>query len=150
MSVKLPRGTRVDVTSGDYEGGRGTVVGFLPDGTHRVWLDEEDETHPFDRDELQVHVTPESQRIMDRNDLLDLRNRLDVRYDWHEPVNQDVTVEIRGKHFDNAGFWDDDHAGRGSDGKDYEELHVAILQDGDQVATVNLATLFAWATGYDQ
>jgi hypothetical protein len=150
MSYRLPRGTRVKVTNGVDEGNRGTVVGTLPDGTHRVWLDDEGDSYLFNRNELDVHTPPLSRRIIDRDELMDLKYTLGVGHDWHEPDEQGVTVEVHGKSFDNAGFWDDDHAGRGSDGKDIEELHVVIFQNGDQVATVNLATLFAWATGYDQ
>lgn len=144
----MRRGTRVKVTSGVSAGQRGTVVEPLADNRFLVYLDEESERYVFKRSELEVHVEPPSVRIMDHAELLELAASLGVRPDWHEPDESGVTVEIRGKEFDNAGFWDDDHRGNGSAGKDHEELHVAILKDGDQVATVNLATLFAFATGY--
>lgn len=84
-------------------------------------------------------------RINSRSELVELAARLGVRADWHEPDEQDVTAETYGMSFDNAGFWAD---GR-SDGKRYEEMYVELRKDGEPVAAVNLATLFAWATGFD-
>lgn len=85
-------------------------------------------------------------RITDRAELVELANELGARPDWHEPDEQDLTVETDGVAFDNAGFWPDDPD------RPYGmilEHHVTILKDGKPVAAVNLAMLFAWATGYD-
>jgi hypothetical protein len=70
-----------------------------------------------------------------------LANQLGVRADWHEPDEQDVTAQVRGVTFDNAGFWP-------SPDSPYAELHVVFYQDNQAVAAVNLATLCAWASGY--
>ena len=88
--------------------------------------------------------------ITTREQLIDLARDLRVRPSWHEPDEQNVTARVRGKEFDNAGFW----------GENDGELCV-ILSVGSQhcdecgkpevtedVAIVNLATLFAWATGH--
>lgn len=99
--------------------------------------------------------------------LRELQQALKVRPDWHEPDEQDVTARVFGFSFDNAGFW-------GSEGKvttlpqderqekwfnhyntaselarreDHEEMYVALYRDGDRVAEINLATLFAFACG---
>lgn len=85
-------------------------------------------------------------RITERSELIDLANELGVRPDWHEPDEQIVTVETAGVSFDNAGFWPDDAS------RPYGSIlehHVTILKDGKPVGVVNLATLFAWATGLD-
>jgi hypothetical protein len=87
-----------------------------------------------------------------REDLTALAKELGVRPDWHEPSGQEVTAEVRGKDFDNAGFYGmaaeaewlarhgDDHS---------VEMYVRLRKDGAPVADVPLATLFAWATGYE-
>jgi hypothetical protein len=82
-------------------------------------------------------------RITEKSELLALANELGMRPDWHEPDEQDVTVEVHGVSFDNAGFWPD------RDGLEPSilEHHVILKKDGETVAAVNLATLFAWATG---
>ena len=93
-------------------------------------------------------------RISTQDDLVALANRLGVRPDWHEPDEQDVTAQVHGGSFDNAGFWGKEeydcwvaeygHA-RANAGI---EKWVTLWQHGRPVAEVNLATLFAWACGY--
>jgi hypothetical protein len=82
--------------------------------------------------------------IKTRNELKDLANELNMQFDWHEPDEQDVTATVVGHTFDNAGFWPltDTNAA-------ILEQHVILLHDGVAVAAVNLATLFAWATGLE-
>lgn len=50
--------------------------------------------------------------------------------------------------FDNAGTWGPDFDARHSDGtgEEFREISVVLRHDGEPVAEVNLATLFAWAT----
>lgn len=82
-------------------------------------------------------------RITKKSQLEGLALMLGVRADWHEPDEQDVTIEVAGESFDNAGFWpqdpDDPFA------SSTLEYHVIIKHDDTPVATVNLATLFSWA-----
>lgn len=82
------------------------------------------------------------QEILTPQELAALADRLNMRLDWHEPDEADVTAEVQGVEFDNAGFWPDD----GTIPKHIVEMHVILKQDGEPVAAVNLATLFAWAT----
>jgi hypothetical protein len=85
---------------------------------------------------------PKLRLIHTRSELIDLHRELGLRADWHEPDEQDVTARTEGSTFDNAGFW-------GVPGSALnQELHVVIYQQDRAVAAVNLATLFAWATGY--
>jgi len=58
---------------------------------------------------------------------------LGVRDDWHEPDEQEVDAYVDGKRFDNAGV-----AG---------EIVVTLFKDEKPIAEVNLATLFAIASG---
>lgn len=81
-------------------------------------------------------------RVSTLNELEEWARSLGVRSDWHEPDEQGLTAEVRGRLFDNAGFWFTD----GVAGKDFEELHVVVSQDGVEKFAVNLATLFSWAT----
>lgn len=89
-------------------------------------------------------------RINERRQLVRLAEQLGVSRDWHEPDNQEVTVKVHGHDFDNAGFW-----GRNRDGSLHtygegrQELWVEVFKDGQPVAEVNLATLFAIAAGMD-
>ena len=90
-------------------------------------------------------------RINTRAELVELANELGVRPDWHEPDEQEVTATTHatthGVAFDNAGFWGKEH--RSSyDGTEYTEQYVVLHKNGKPVAAVNLATLFAWATGF--
>jgi hypothetical protein len=71
--------------------------------------------------------------IHKRSELVTLAKELRVRNDWHEPDEQEVTAGFTGYEFNNAGFdW---------------EMSVVLMRDGDRIARVNLATLFAWACG---
>lgn len=91
-------------------------------------------------------------RITTLAELLALKRELGVRDDWHEPDEQGVTVEVHGSSFDNAGTWpwydDSGHKHRSC------EVYVEVRREVDNVeravATVNLATLFSWATGYER
>ena len=89
-----------------------------------------------------TEVPPGPERITDRVRLARVADELGVRMDWHEPDEQDLTDEVRGESFDNAGTWGEE----GTAGKDYEELHVIVSKDGQPRFTVNIATLLAWAT----
>lgn len=95
-------------------------------------------------------------RINTRPELLALKRELGVREDWHEPDEQEVTAYVRGNHLDNSGFWGEDPAARWKelyheDADDVAGLEywVTLYREGVPVAEVNLATLFAWATGYE-
>jgi hypothetical protein len=83
--------------------------------------------------------------ISTKKDLLKLKEILKVRPDWHEPDEQEVTAEVLGKKFDNAGFPPFEFDVR----PNKAEIYVFIYKDKVPVAKVNLATLFAWATGYE-
>jgi len=94
-------------------------------------------------------------RIDTRDDLVALANTLGVRRDWHEPDEQGVTAAVHGGSFDNAGFWGEvEYAEwigqyglfRADQGI---EMWVTLYQEGKPVAEINLATLFAFATGYE-
>lgn len=96
------------------------------------------------------------QRITRRDDLVALKNVLGVRPDWHEPDERDVTARVFGSDFDNAGNWGTAEAlqrkadrARGIPRSGSLELGVTIYRDGKPVAEVNLATLFAFATGFE-
>lgn len=95
-------------------------------------------------------------RINSRAELLALKKELGVRESWHEPDEQEVTATVRGNHFDNAGFWGEEPAARwaelyheNADDVAGLEFWVTLHRKGEPVAEVNLATLFAWATGYE-
>lgn len=81
-------------------------------------------------------------RIYRKSQLKGLATLLEVRKDWHEPDEQDLTVEVRGSTFDNAGFWPDSTSAT-------MEVHVVIKQHDKPIAAINLATLLAWATGLE-
>jgi hypothetical protein len=87
------------------------------------------------------------ERITSRARFIALAGELGVRMDWHEPDEQEVTAEVRGVSFDNAGTWPqkDD----GGIPENIVEMHVIIRQDGKDVAAVNLTTLCAWASGLE-
>jgi hypothetical protein len=95
-------------------------------------------------------------RIITRAELVELARELKMRPDWHEPDEQEVTAKVRGGSFDNAGSWGEGDflAWTGMYGarprlEESLELWVILYQDGQPVAEVNLATLFAWATGFE-
>lgn len=73
--------------------------------------------------------------IRTRHEMKQLKHKLLVRDDWHEPDEQGVTANLRGRSFDNAGLSD--------------EKTVVLRQDGE-VYKINLAMLLAWASGYDE
>lgn len=79
----------------------------------------------------------------DREGLKYIARKLGVRGDWHEPDEQGITIRVQGSSFDNAGFWP---TGFGESYGPHREYHVVIEQDGEDVAAVNLATLFAIAS----
>jgi hypothetical protein len=80
-------------------------------------------------------------RIIAPVQLRDLAVELGVRPDWHEPDEQEVGAEVYGESFDNAGFWGAERLVSGPG----MEMWVRLYKDGQPVADVNLATLFAWA-----
>jgi hypothetical protein len=86
-------------------------------------------------------------RIRERAELVDLARKFGVRPDWHEPDNQDVTATVKGSLFDNCGTWGPEYDG--PEKVSYREMSVVLSQEGKPVAEVNLATLFAWATGHE-
>jgi hypothetical protein len=93
----------------------------------------------------------EIQRIKTRNELVRLADQLMVRPDWHEPDKQGVTAAVFGTEFDNAGYWGSAAAIHGalpteqvSEGM---EMWVVVYKDGEAVAEISLATLFAIAAG---
>lgn len=91
--------------------------------------------------------------LTERHELVALARELKMRPDWHEPDEQDVTTEVFGTSFDNAGTWPtSEEAGRAS-----VEQHVILYRTTEYgpngeptrrepVAAVNLATLFGWAS----
>lgn len=90
-------------------------------------------------------------RINTRAELEALARDLGVRPDWHEPDEQGVSAIVSGHSFDNAGFWG--QAGTGTLPSWAQEMWVTITVKSEGVepygvAEVNLAELFAWATGY--
>lgn len=86
-------------------------------------------------------------KIFYRTELIELARELGVRADWHESDEQDVAAHVVGVSFDNAGFWPADDIPYTA--PEIVELHVILERAGQPVAAVNLATLFAWATGRD-
>lgn len=92
-------------------------------------------------------------KITERAELVELAAELGVRPDWHEPNEQDLTAVVFGQSFDNAGFWPKSVAPGLEDVA--QEMHVVLyrtewddtgnISSRDPIATVNLATLFAWA-----
>lgn len=98
-------------------------------------------------------VRPLFQRVQ----LVALAAELGVRPDWHEPDEQGVTARVEGTplNFDNAmgpGSW---YGSWRPGEQERAELHVILSRRivegskatrGEDIATVNLATLFAWAS----
>src|SRR5688500_16187121 len=85
-------------------------------------------------------------KINTRAELVALKKELALRDEWHEPDDVEVTAEVHGAYFDKAGFWPD--AGRPCTAPEIVEQHVVRSAYGEPVAAINLATLFAWATGW--
>lgn len=143
-TFKLGDRVTAEVAGGDRK--RGTVVKYLGlDGSWLVYVDGWGTTQSFHRDELEPLVQPEAVRINTREQLEELAEHLGVREDWHEPSEQGLAAEVRGRNFDNAGSWGREDLA----GKSHEELHVVLFREGDEVAMVNLATLLAFATGWE-
>jgi len=69
-----------------------------------------------------------------KHEIQALARKLKVRHDWHEPDEQNLTVEMVDGSFDNAMC-------------DETEAHVVIKQGGKEIAKVNVALLLAWACG---
>lgn len=91
--------------------------------------------------------------LTERHELVELARELQVRPDWHEPDERDLTAGVFGLNFDNAGFWPT----REEAGERIVELHVILYRttkygpsgepaEREPVAAVNLATLLAWAS----
>jgi hypothetical protein len=100
--------------------------------------------HPVTQADLVAALAAGMRRIRTRDELVRLARGLKVRPDWHEPDEQGVTAQVSGASFDNAGFW-----GAGATiAPEALEMWVTLYKDGRPVAEVNLATLFAWACGY--
>ena len=80
-------------------------------------------------------------RLRKPEDLAFFANEVGTRLDWHEPGEQSLKALVFGRDFDNAGFW-------GEPTYEYytNELHVVLYIQEYPVISVNLATLFAWAT----
>lgn len=132
---ELSLGTRIKTN----DGAKGTLVRFT-DGAYLAYLDTDGLTSLFPG-EFEVFVQPEVRRINDLQELIDFKRKHKLLHDWHEPDNADITAEVRGTYFDNAGFW-----GGNTFGGNKEELYVVLKHHGEPVAMVNLATLFSWAT----
>lgn len=98
-------------------------------------------------------------RISSRQELIDFQRTHGLRYDWHEPDEQNITARVEGVSFDNAGFWPTDP----STDRRTTELHVIFSRTEwtaeaqrngepeimEDLACVNLAYLCAWSTGLD-
>lgn len=84
-------------------------------------------------------------QISTREELLQIQTELGVGADWHEPDNQQVTARHFGVSFDNAGTWGPDDLVH----KAYCEQYIVLYKDEEPYASVNLAMLFAWATGFE-
>lgn len=76
--------------------------------------------------------------ITSRKGFLELKKSLGVRDDWHEPDEQEVTVDMvkgsKAYRFDNAFCNEREH-------------HIIIMKNNKPVASVNLALLCSWASG---
>lgn len=92
---------------------------------------------------------------IDRPELLrEFARTAQMRCDWHEPDEVNISARVEGVSFDNAGFWP---AEPGLPER-ITELHViffvttedpdGITRRSKDLACVNVATLCAWATGY--
>jgi hypothetical protein len=94
-------------------------------------------------------------QIRTQDDLVALSNELRMRRDWHEPDERGVSARVTGSEFDNAGTWGAaeiearrQRRAAGTGGFGVLELFVTLYHEGEPVAEVNLATLFAFATGW--
>ena len=93
-------------------------------------------------------------QIQTKAELKALAKKLEVRKDWHEPDEQGLEARVYGEHFDNAGFWGSTEINRqyGKNlGTEYQiylknmEQWVTLFKNGEAIAEINLATLFAFA-----
>ena len=95
------------------------------------------------------------QVITTREQLIEFQREHGLRKDWHEPDEQDIDAHVDGAVLDNAQTFPTgwDHHPRDAEqwqaGASYSELTVILRKDGEPVAAVNLATLLAFATGWD-
>jgi hypothetical protein len=100
-------------------------------------------------------------RITTRSEFVNFSRDMGVRPDWHEPDEQELTARVEGRplDFDNAGFWPASESYHAGEFDQHTELHVIFSRKetdeqgaarrGPDLACVNLATLCAWATGYE-
>ncbi len=88
-------------------------------------------------------------RITNRRELMAIAEDLGVSSDWHEPGERKVDVRIEGEHFDNAGAWPEESLRGGYTGDWRGEFCVVLTKDGQDIAVVNLASLFSMATDPD-
>lgn len=94
-------------------------------------------------------------QITTRAELVALAKELRVRVDWHEPDEQDITAVPAGDplNFDNAMPPGHYYGPNGNRSELHVVLHRMVFEDGERrlaepIAVVNLASLFAWATGH--
>lgn len=81
--------------------------------------------------------------IRSPEELAAFADKFGLRFDWHEPDEQEMTVKVVGESFDNAMGtqpWPDMEGGY------RQEITVALLHEGLCVAVINLANLLAWAS----
>jgi hypothetical protein len=91
-----------------------------------------------------------TKQIKTRAELMALAKRLGVRLGWRRPGEQGLSAEVHGGIFDNTGYWGlykhDPYAVSDDAG---DERWVTLLKKGRPVGEVNLATLFAFACGWE-
>lgn len=88
--------------------------------------------------------------IRTRKELLTLARDLGVRPDWHEPDEEGVDAVVCGNVFDNADRVCGSRWCSSSDpSRTFEEIGVYLMKDGEPVASINLANLFAFACTED-
>ena len=73
--------------------------------------------------------------IWEKQDLIKFKLHYRLRDDWHEPDEQEITAKVSGKTLDNAGIGD--------------EMTVHLYYGKKEVATINLAVLLAFSTGWN-
>lgn len=95
------------------------------------------------------------QTITTREQLVEFARQHELREDWHEPDEQNVDAYVDGGKLDNAHTFPTGWDHRPGDaepwqaGALYSELTVILRCDGEPVAAVNLASLLAFAGGWD-
>lgn len=90
-------------------------------------------------------IVPDCHRIDSWGDLQMLARLLDMNSDWHEPGVRNITAEVRGTVFNNCGFWGVVNDLDPREKNEHREMSVVLKKDGDPIAEINLATLFAIA-----